>query len=95
MESIKKFNDLITGQPYTVSGYSDPINSLYGTNYILLVNEQNSTESFELRSTNSLAQYITDKKPKDKFTFVVNEQNGAKYLLIERYKKDIVFTMLN
>jgi len=37
MESIKKLNDLITGQTYVVVGYSDPINSKYGVNYILLV----------------------------------------------------------
>ena len=94
MEAIKKFQELVTGQTYTVSGY-DPINSVYGTNYILLVNEQNSTEQFEMRTTNALAEYISDKKPKDKFTFVVNERNGVKYPLIANHKKERVFTMLN
>jgi len=42
-----------------------------------------------------MGQYITDKNPKDKFTFLVNERNGVKYPLIENNKKERVFTMLN
>ena len=95
MESISKFNDLITGQAYTVLGYSDPINSLYGLHYILVVTEQNSTEDFELRSTNLLAEYISSIEPKGKFTFVVNERNKVKYPVIENYKKERKFTMLS
>ena len=95
MESIKKFNDLITGQMYAVVGYSDPINSKYGLNYILLVSEQNSTERFEMWTTNLLAEYISNTKPKGKFMFVVNERNGMKYPLIENYKKERTFNMLN
>ena len=95
MEPIKKLNDLVSGQTYVVVGYSDPINSKYRINYILLVGEQNSTEHFEIWTTNLLAEYISTKKPKGKFTFVVNERNGMKYPLIENYKKERTFTMLN
>jgi len=95
MESIKKFNDLITGQTYVVVGYSDPINSKYGVNYILLVGEQNSTEHFEIWTTNLLAEYISTINPKRKFTFVVRERNGMKYPLVENYKKERTFNMLN
>ena len=94
MESIKKLNDLITGQMYAIVGYSDLINSKYGLNYILLVSEQNSTERFEMWTTNLLAEYISNEKPKGKFTFVVNERNGVKYPLIENYKKERTFNML-
>ena len=95
MESISKFNDLITGQTYTVLGYSDPINSLYGLSYVLIVTGQNSTDQFELRSTNLLTDYISNIEPKGKFTFVVNERNKVKYPVIENYKKERKFTMLS
>ena len=90
MESIKKLNDPITEQmyEYVVVGYSDPINSKYGLNYILLVSDQISTERFKMWTTNLLAEYISNKKPKEKFMFVVNERNGMKYPLIENYKKE-------
>jgi len=94
MESIKKLNDLITGQMYVVVGYSDPINSKYGINYILLVSDQISTERFEMWTTNLLAEYISNEKPKGEFKFVVNERNGVKYPLIENYKKKRTFNML-
>ena len=94
MESIKKLNDLITGQMYVVVGYSNPINSKYGLNYILLVSDQISTERFLMWTTNLLAEYIFNTKPKGKFTFVVNERNGVKYPLIENYKKERKFNML-
>jgi len=94
MESIKKFNDLETGQMYVVVGYSDPINSKYGLSYILLVSDQISTERFEMWSTNLLAEYISDIKPKGKFTFAVYQRNGMKYPLIENYRKDRTFNML-
>ena len=95
MESIKKLNDLITGQMYVVLGYSEPMNSKYGLNYILLVSEQNSTERFEMWTTNLLAEYISNLKPKGKFTFVVYQRNGMKYPLIENYRKERTFNMLN
>ena len=95
MESIKKLNDLITGQLYVVVGYSEPMSSKYGLNYILLVSEQNSTERFEMWTTNLLAEYISNLKPKGKFTFVVYQRNGMKYPLIENYRKERTFNMLN
>ena len=94
MESIKKLNDLITGQMYVVVGYSDPINFKYGLNYILLVSDQISTERFEMWTTNLLAEYISNEKPKEKFQFVVNERNGMKYPLIENNKKERTFNLL-
>ena len=94
MGSIKKLNDLITGQMYVVVGYSDPINSKYEINYILLVSEDNPNERFEMWTTHLLAEYISNEKPKGKFTFVVNERNGVKYPLIENYKKERAFNML-
>ena len=94
MESIKMLNDLLTGQTYVVVGYSDPINSKYGLNYILLLSEDNPTERFQMWTTHLLAEYISKEKPKGKFTFVVNERNGVKYPLIENYKKERTFNML-
>ena len=60
----------------------------------MLVSEQNSTERFEMRTTNLLAEYISNEKPKGEFKFVVNERNGVKYPLIENYKKERKFNML-
>jgi len=95
MECVKKLNDLVAGQIYVVVGCSDPLDSNYSVNYILLVSEQNSTEYFEIWTTNSLAEYISDQESKEKFMFIVNERNGIKYPLVLNYKKDRNFTLLN
>jgi len=94
MEQVQKFSDLVINNTYVVHGYSDPINSKFGTNYILIISEENSNENFEIWSTNSLAEYISNIKSKTKFTFVVKEKNNAKYPLIENYKKERKFNML-
>jgi hypothetical protein len=95
MDQVKKFNDLVINNTYVVHGYSDPINSKFGANYILIISEQNSNENFEIWSTNSLAEYISNIKPMTKFTFVVIEKNDTKYPLIENYKKERKFNMLS
>jgi len=94
MESIKKFNDLKSGSTYAVQGYEGPKNSKFGFNYILLIKDTNSNEMYEVWSTNLLAEYISQKSPKDKFTFTVQERNGHKYPVIDNYRKPRQFTML-
>jgi len=94
MESIKNMNDLVTGQMYVVVGYSDPINSEYLKDYILLVSEENSTEYFEMWAPNFISEYFCNKKPKGKFTFVVNEENGIKYPVVEHWDKKCLRTFV-
>jgi hypothetical protein len=94
MEQVKKFNDLVIDNTYVVHGYSDPINSKFGINYILLISEKDSEENFEIWSTNSLAEYIRNIKSGTKFNFVVKEKNNTKYPLIENYRKERKFNML-
>jgi len=94
MESIKKFNDLKTGCTYTVQGYDGPKNSKFGINYILLISDRDSNETYEVWSTNLLADYISQENPKEKFTFTIQERNGQKYPVIENFKKPRKFTML-
>jgi len=95
MEPTKKLNDLTTNNTYIVQGYSTSVNSKFGNNYILLLCEKDSCDTFEMWSTNSLAEYINTVKPKGTFTFTVNERNNLKYPVIENYKKERNFTMLN
>jgi len=95
MEPTKKLNDLTTNNTYIVQGYSTSVNSKFGNNYILLLCEKDSSNTFEMWSTNSLAEYINNVKPKGKFTFVVNERNNVKYPVIENHKKERNFNMLN
>lgn len=97
MQSVKKFNDLKAGGTYTVLGFDGPINSKYGTNYVLKVSETNSDLSFELWSTNLLAEYISNVRPPKKFIFTVglNERDGKTYPIIDGYKKERKFTMLD
>ena len=95
MESPKKFNDLAVGNTYVVQGYSDPINSQYGISYILKISELNSSVSFDMFSTNMIAEYISKSRPSNKFTFTVNERNNKKYPVIDGYKKERKFRMLN
>ena len=97
MQSVKKFSDLKAGSTYTVLGFDGPINSNYGTNYVLKVSEANSDESFEIYSTNSIAEYITNVRPTKKFMFTVklNEGDNKLYPIIDGYRKQRKFTMLD
>lgn len=95
MESIKKFSDLTSDTTYVVHGYDGPINSKFGINYVLLVNEINTDDSFQMWSSNLLAEYITEKNPTDKFKFVVKEKNNTKYPAIEGYIRERKFKILS
>ena len=97
MENVKKFSDLEVGSTYSVYGYSDPRNSKFGIgiNYILKISKENSNEVFEIFSTNLLAEYIYTVKLDKLFKFTVHERNNTKYPVIEGFKKERKFTMLN
>ena len=97
MESVVKFSDLKIGSTYCVQGYDGPNNSKYGITYILKISEINSDISFDIWSTNKLSEYITTFKPTTKFTFTVglNERNNKPYPVIEGYKKERKYTMLD
>ena len=75
----------------------DPRNSKFGIgiNYILKISKENSNEVFEIFSTNLLAEYIYTVKLDKLFKFTVHERNNTKYPVIDGFKKERKFTMLN
>ena len=94
MEEVKKFRDLVVGETYTVHGYSDPYNSMYGISYILEISETNSNDKLKIWSTKLLAEYISTVCPHNKFRFTVNQRDSKKYPVIEGYRRGHKFKEL-
>ena len=70
-----KFQDLKLNRTYNVIEFSKPINSKFGTSYILKVTKMGSTDQFKVWSSPVLAKYITKEKPKEKITFTIKYNN--------------------
>jgi len=64
-------------------------------NYVLLVCEQNSGETFEVWSANLLADYIGGVEPGGRWTFVVGGGNNVKCPVVGNHGKGGDFGMLN
>ena len=90
MNQLQKFKDLEVNHKYCVLGY-DAKNSKFGDSYALKIKDVNCESEFEIWSTNSLAQYITNFKPTNRFTFTVNMRDENKYPVIDGFRN---YTML-
>src|SRR5213080_369403 len=87
---VRKFQTLELNQTYLVQQYdTELIEGLYGDDYyILRVSKGESDESFKLKTTPLLCKYIKERKPTEKFKFIVKEKKGNKYPFIEGYSKE-------
>ena len=82
----QKFQSLTVDNIYIVLGRGDPINSKYGTSYILSIKEKGSKKIFNIWSTKLLAKYIKEEKPQKAFEFTVRmNDKDIKYAEIKGY----------
>ena len=94
MNQLQKFQDLEVNHTYCVLGY-EAKNSKFGDSYALKIKDVNSESEFEIWSTNSLAQYITNFKPTNRFTFTVKVgENNIKYPVIDGNRRERNYKML-
>jgi hypothetical protein len=94
MSNIVKFQSLELNQKYQVKQIGESFKTQFGECLILLVTKNKSDEAFELYATKLLIQYITEKKPTKKFTFIVKGNNDRKYPFIEGYNQERSWTVL-
>ena len=78
----KKLSELPTEMWYTVQGYKS-LTTKYGQTHLLIIEE--GTGHFQMFATKYISDYITEKKPYEKFMIKVmkNKRTGNNYVEIE------------
>ena len=80
---IYSFNSLMLNRRYEVHGFR----IIQRTVWILLVSEEQSDETFELRATPQLVTYLEKERPTEMFHFSVKKnEKGNKYPFIVESK---------